>query len=142
MSIPFSDEELNNIQKLSENICEFIFETNGKIIKFRPKLKGYGIIPDLEADLVIDDTLYEIKTVTRNFKSSDLRQVIVYLALNHASKGNNWKYGGLYNPRKGRSSKFNVNHLVYNLSGGNPPNEAFENLLNGIVRDIQIDARF
>jgi hypothetical protein len=127
---------------LAENICEFIFKTNGKFMEFRPQLKGYGLIPDLEADLVIDDTLYEIKTVTRNFKSIDLRQLFIYLALNHVSKGNNWKYGGLYNPRKGRSSKFNINHLVYNLSGGNPPSEAFETLLNGIVRDIQIDTRF
>ena len=140
--IELTPSELQNVLKLSDNIVEFINKTKKRTVKFRPKLKGYGIIPDLEADISIDDTLYEIKTVTRRFKSSDLKQLFIYLALRQVSERRTWKYAGLYNPRKGTYCKFDVNSFVYNLSGGNTPNEAFENLLNGLVRDIEIDSKF
>jgi hypothetical protein len=130
------------IIKISNNIVEFISKTKKETFQFNPRLKGYSFIPDLEADLLIDDTLYEIKTVNRNFKSSDLKQLFIYLALKQVSQEGNWKYAGLYNPRKGTYAKFSIKSLIYNLSGGKTPNEAFENLLNGLVRDIQIDSKF
>jgi hypothetical protein len=140
--LSFSEVEQDNIQKLAHNICEFISKAKLSFVQFRPRLRGYGVIPELEADLVVDDTLYEIKTVTRNFKSSDIRQLFIYLALNQVSGERNWKHAGLYNPRRGKFFRFNVNRLVYNLAGGNSPIEAFESLLNGIVRDIQFDSKF
>lgn len=140
--LKLSEIEYQNILKISDNIIEFIRKIKGQNISFRPKLKGYGFIPDLEADLSIDDTLYELKTVTRNFKSSDLKQLFIYLALQQVSGNVNWKFAGLYNPRKGMFGKFDVKNLIYNLTGGKTPNEAFENLLNGLTRDIEIDSKF
>jgi hypothetical protein len=134
--------ELEEIRKICNNTLEFIKLTKTDEIKFKPKLKGYSFIPDLTADLLIDDTLYEIKTVNRNFKSSDIKQLFIYLALRQVSEGANWKYAGLYNPRKGTYCKFNVKSLIYNLSGGQTPNETFENLLNGLIRDIEVDSKF
>jgi hypothetical protein len=141
------DLEISNLEKdqmikIANNILEFIDNLNGNAVLFKPKLKGYGFIPDLEGDLLIDDTLYELKTVNRNFKSSDLKQLFIYLALKQVSSKSCWKYGGLYNPRKGVYCKFNVKNLIYNLSGGDTPNEVFENLLNGLIRDIEIDSKF
>lgn len=134
--------ELEEIQNICKNTLEFIEKSKKKKVEFKPKLIGYGFIPDLEGDLSIDDTLYEIKTVNRNFKSSDLKQLFIYLALKQVSEEENWKYAGLYNPRKGIYCKFNVKSLIYNLTGGQTPNETFENLLNGLVRDIEIDSTF
>lgn len=134
--------ELNEIRNICENILEFIQLSKRDKVEFKPKLKGYSFIPDLTADVSIDDTLYEIKTVNRNFKSSDLKQLFIYLALKQVGEGKNWKYAGLYNPRKGTFCKFNVKSLIYNLTGGKTPNETFENLLNGLVRDIEIDSTF
>lgn len=140
--IKLTDYEFQEILKISDNTIEFITKTKKETIEFRPKLKGYGFIPDLEADLSLDDTLYEVKTVTRNFKSSDLKQLFIYLALRQVSEGINWKYAGLYNPRKGTFCVFNVKSLIYNLTGGKTTNEAFETLLNGLVRDMEIDSIF
>jgi hypothetical protein len=134
--------ELEEIQKICSNTLEFIKLTKTGEIEFKPKLKGYSFIPDLTADLSIDNTLYEIKTVNRNFKSSDIKQLFIYLALRQVSEGVNWKYAGLYNPRKGTYCKFNVKSLIYNLSGGQTPNETFENILNGLIRDIEVDSKF
>ncbi|WP_445457588.1 hypothetical protein [Flavobacterium sp. HNIBRBA15423] len=134
--------ELAEIRKICSNTLEFIELIKKNEIEFKPKLKGYSFIPDLTADLSIDDTLYEIKTVNRNFKSSDIKQLFIYLALKQVSENKNWKYAGLYNPRKGTYCKFNVKSLIYNLSGGQTPNETFENLLNGLIRDIEVDSKF
>jgi hypothetical protein len=138
----FNKFEITDVLNICKNIVEFVSKMKAKKIQFRPRLRGYGIVSDLEADLEIDDSLYEIKTVTRNFKSSDLKQLFMYLALKQVSGEENWKNAGLYNPRKGTFCQFNIKNLIDNITGGKSPNEAFENLLNSLTRDLEIDARF
>jgi hypothetical protein len=137
-----SDIERQEIISIAENIIEFIEKLGGQDVLFRPKLKGYSFIPDLYADISIGDSLFEVKSVSRNFKSSDLKQLFIYLALRQVSEIENWKFAGLYNPRKGVYCKFNIKSLINKLTGGKTPNEAFENLLNGLSRDVEIDTRF
>lgn len=137
-----SDIEKQEIVLIADNTLEFIEKLGKQEVLFKPQVKGYSFIPDLVADISIDDSLFEIKTVNRNFKSSDLKQLFIYIALRQVSEKENWKYAGLYNPRKGTYCKFNIKSLIYNLTGGKTPNEAFENLLNGLNRDVEIDSRF
>jgi hypothetical protein len=140
-SLVLNDAELNDVRLLANNVCEFIKKQEGNY-KFKPNLKGYGFLPALEADLSIGDTLFEIKTVNRNFRSSDLRQLFIYLALREADILENWKYAGLYNPRKGCMSKFKVKSMVSRLTGGKSTSETFTDFLNDLTRDIQIDSNF
>lgn len=140
--LTISETEKQEIISIADNILEFIQKLGGQDVLFKPKLKGYSFIPDIYADISIGDTLFEIKTVNRNFKSSDLKQLLIYIALRQVSDKENWKFAGLYNPRKGVYCKFNIKSLVYNLTGGKTPNEAFENLLSGLNRDVEIDSRF
>lgn len=137
-----SSIEEDEIGKICNNILDFAKSFQTGDIQFKPKLKGYGFIPDLTADLCIDDTLFEIKTVNRNFKSSDLKQLFIYLALKQVDREPMWKYAGLYNPRRGTYCKFNIKSLIFNLTGGKSPNEAFDDLLSSLVRDIEFDTRF
>ncbi|RZJ51639.1 MAG: hypothetical protein EOO44_14310 [Flavobacterium sp.] len=140
--LSISDIEKQEIVAIAENILEFIEKLGGQNVVFKPQLKGYSFIPDLKADISIDDAIFEIKTVNRNFKSSDIKQLLIYIALKQVSEKETWKFGGLYNPRKGSYCKFNIKSSIYNLSGGKSPNEAFENLLNGLNRDVELDSRF
>lgn len=140
--LSISDIEKQEIITIAENTLEFIEKLGGQDVLFKPKLKGYSFIPDLAADISIGDSIFEIKTVNRNFKSSDLKQLLIYIALKQVSESENWNFAGLYNPRKGVYCKFNIKSLIYNLTGGKTPNEAFENLLNGLNRDVEIDSRF
>lgn len=135
-------EELDETKKISANILEFISLEASDNVQFKPYLKGYGILPDMIADISIGNTLYEVKTVNRNYKSSDLKQVLIYLALKQVTSDSNWEFAGLYNPRKGTFCKFNIKSLVFNLSGGNTTNETFENFLNSLSRDVLLDAKF
>ncbi|OPB98005.1 hypothetical protein [Elizabethkingia occulta] len=134
--------EIDEIEKISNNTLEFINKQNPRKIIFRPMLKGYGFIPNLEADLLIDNTIVEIKTVNRNFKNSDLKQLLIYFALKQMSDKTNWEFGQLYNPRSGLTFKFELKELITKISGGKSQNEAFESFLNGLVREVQIDSNF
>ena len=135
--------EIEQVRKISENLLAFINSHNSPNVIFKPSLKGYGFIADLEADLAIDDILYEVKTVKRNFKTSDLKQLIIYLALQQMDdKNKSWEYAGLYNPRKDTYCRFKVSTFVSSITGGRTPNEAFYDFLNSLTRDTQVDSKF
>jgi len=142
LDLTIKNIETEEAKLISNNILEFISKTKLRDVTFKPILKGYGFVPDLIADISIDDTLFEVKTVNRNFRSSDLKQLFIYLALKQVSSEPNWVFGGLYNPRTGLYCKFNIQSLIYNLSGGKSPNEAFEGLLNSLTRDVEVDSKF
>lgn len=134
--------EFGAINEIARKISRFVESQKKEFFNFNPQIPGYGIIPKLEADLAIDNTLYEVKTVNRNFRSSDLRQLLLYLGLDQISKKPRWEYGGLYNPRRGCFYKFKVDALSYRLSGGKAAKEAFTDLLEGFNRDIPLDSKF
>lgn len=60
--------------------CNFreLFVCLKEDIEFFPRIAGAGVIGECEADLAIGHTLFEIKTVNRNFQSKDLRQLLIY----------------------------------------------------------------
>ncbi|KGO94844.1 hypothetical protein [Flavobacterium subsaxonicum] len=140
--LKLSKDEYFDTKKVCKNILDFIKTINGKESLFKPQFKGYGLIPDLEGDLYIDDTLIEIKTVKRNFRSSDLKQLFIYLALQQMTGDIKWKNAGLYNPRKGLYHKFNVRNIIYDISGGKSTTEVFKNILDSFTRDVNFDSRF
>lgn len=135
--------EIEQVIKLANNFLGFIASHNATKVDFKPSLKGFGFIPDLEGDVSIDNILYEVKTVKRRFKTSDLKQLSIYLALRQVDDNNkSWEYAGLYNPRTGAYSKFKVGSFVSSITGGKTPNEAFSDFLDSLVRDIQVDSKF
>ena len=84
-----------------------------------PYFQGCGIIDDCYGDLIDQKskTLYEFKAGDRNFKSIDLRQVFVYLALNHSSNSYDIENFCLLNPRRGGLFKVDVDEACYIMSG-------------------------
>lgn len=111
-------------------------------IAFSPAIKGSGILGSCFADLAIGRTLYEVKTVSRPFHSCDLRQLLVYLALESVTGEHRWDYGGLFNPRSGRFCRVSLDWLVTRLSGGRPPKIVFADFVQALVRDSELDRRF
>lgn len=109
---------------------------------FLPRLLGYGVLNSCHADLSIGRTLYEVKTVGRKFQSRDLRQLLVYLALQTATGESRWNYGGLLNPRMGVHCKFSIDWLVTRLSGGRPPKLVLMDFIEALARDAVLDRRF
>jgi hypothetical protein len=86
-------------------------------IILRTILSGCGFIDRYEADVQIDDVMYEVKTVDRPFRSNDLRQLITYAALNAIKNGNDISKLGVYNPRRGISFLLPINFIAKEISG-------------------------
>jgi len=111
-------------------------------VTFSPEIKGNGLLNTCFADLAVGKTLYEVKTVSRPFHSRDLRQLLVYLALQSSTGEPRWEYGGLLNPRLGVFCSFSVDWLVTRLSGGRPPKLVFMDFIQSLTRDVVHDRRF
>ena len=118
---------------LNEDLC----------IKFSPIIQGAGFMPVCHADLSISETLFEIKTVNRNLSGKDLRQLMIYLALQASTGNRRWTSAGFFNPRRGTIAQFMVDPFVFRLSGGRPPSDVFDELVAFVSnRDALFDTAF
>ena len=112
-------------------------------IEFRPSIPGSGFVDACTADLSIGDALFEVKTVERNIGSKDLRQILVYLALQSATSEKRWTQAGFLNPRRGLVYKFSLETTIPLMSGGRLTSEVFQHMLQFFgTRDIQLDSAF
>jgi hypothetical protein len=112
------------------------------VVTFSPAVRGNGILNSCFADLGVGKTLFEVKTVSRPFQSKDLRQLLVYLALESAAGEPRWEYGGFLNPRLSIFCTFSVDWLVSRLSGGRPSKAVFTDFVQALARDFVQDRRF
>lgn len=71
-------------------------------IQTSPTFEGCGILRSCAGDSIVKDTLIEIKAGERDFRSIDLRQLFVYMALNFASERYTIRNICLVNPRVGK----------------------------------------
>ena len=125
---------------LSSNLCVFIESHQGEL-EFDPTISGTRSIPTCEADLCIGDLLVEVKTVSRRFSTQDLRQVLIYLALDWANGAQRWERACLVNPRRAIYAMFSVDWLVKQTSGRSCA-EVFGEFLDSFNRDIELEVSF
>jgi hypothetical protein len=86
-------------------------------ISINPSLPGCGWVNDAEADVLCGTTLYEVKAGDRHFRLSDLRQLLVYCALNFSSKTYEIREVALFNPRSGAVIKVDLDMLCQRIAG-------------------------
>ena len=135
------DDEVREAYLLSKTTAAFISTHEGDI-EFFPRVPGAGVIDSCEADLSVGDALFEIKTVTRSFRGRDLRQLLIYLALDSASGAPRWTRAGLFNPRLAVWCSFQVDPFVRMISGGRTLREVYDRLIAGFSRDVELDVNF
>jgi hypothetical protein len=87
------------ILELSKRMMILYKEEN---LSFCPAFNGCGSLSSCSGDLFYDNTLVEFKAGKRNFTVEDIRQLMVYVLLNSASKCYNIEYVELFNPRTGQ----------------------------------------
>lgn len=137
--------EIEEAFKLAEQYQRFFdyLQLHHTQIEFRPQIKGAGFLGSCTADLSAGDTLYEVKTVSRNLSGKDIRQLLVYLGLRSATNESQWEYAGFFNPRRALHYRFSVEHLIYRTSGGRSRAEVFDRLLRFLdSRGIELDTPF
>lgn len=111
--------------------------------RFSPLIGGCGFLGACEADIVSGDTLFEIKTVNRNFSSKDIRQVIIYLALKSLSGDSIWNRVVLFNPRRSFYANFEPKEFLTYVSAGKGVSQVFRELEALLLhRDFNPEHRF
>ena len=111
---------------------------------FQVPIKGCGFLQACRADLVIgDDYLVEVKTVKRSLAGKDIRQLVVYLALNSVTNPHPWQYAGFFNPRRATFHRFRTRALIDLMSGGKSVVDVYTELLDFTCSsDVQLDSTF
>jgi hypothetical protein len=78
---------------------------------FSPRIPGCGVVDAATGDILAEDELVEIKTVTRSFQANDLRQALTYAAMLYASD-HRVKHIALLNPRRARVIKLPIGEIA------------------------------
>jgi len=131
-SLPLSiEEETQTSQLFRQMYIRYVAKNSNT--KIDPKFDGCGFINESYGDLISDDTLIEIKSGERRFNLTDLRQVLIYLVLNHYSK-KPFKISKieLFNPRMGIVFTEEVENFCLNISALNSQ-ELFSEIQKFIV---------
>jgi hypothetical protein len=111
-------EELLDIQQQHWRLMEvFTFQYLGAVVVPEPVFKGCGIVDGCIGDLLVATTLFEIKAGERSFRSIDIRQLVLYAALNYASHQYSIDKVGLFNPRVGIRAEMDIDQLCFEISG-------------------------
>ncbi|MDD2892682.1 MAG: hypothetical protein PHF20_02025, partial [Halothiobacillaceae bacterium] len=99
-AIVLNNGEISEALLIAEQYNHFIDMQNRKKVEFSPKISGAGFLGVCKADLSISDTLYEVKTVSRNISGQDIKQLIIYLELQFSTGERRLTHAVFYNPRK------------------------------------------
>lgn len=101
-----------------------------------PVFNGCGIVQQCKADVLYGETLYEVKAGERDFRLVDVRQLIVYCALNHVVPNYTIKKVGVVNPRLGVFFRIDIDELVESMTGTSAV-ELFEEITAFLSNDRQ-----
>ena len=128
---------------LVANYSRFLVSRGRDSIEFSPFIPGSGFVNSCNADLSVGTSLFEVKTVNRNIAGKDIRQLLVYLALQSATGVRRWLNAGFFNPRRARFYEFSIDSVLPVLSGGNLAPDVFVEMVAHFgTRDLQIDSQF
>lgn len=105
-----------------------LYEKNIKL-DVSPLFSGCGIVSDCYGDVLVGDTLYEIKSGEREFRISDLKQLLVYSTLNFSMRNTNISNVAILNPRLGIFVKITIKEFL-EVSSGKSTIDTFNELIN------------
>jgi hypothetical protein len=112
---PCSEKEVREAVELASRL-EAFFSQYGDL-KTRLYIAGCGSLSACEADAWADRTLYEIKAGDRPFLGADIRQLLVYCAINSESRQYEIERVCLVNPRRGKYYAADVEDLCIRVAG-------------------------
>jgi hypothetical protein len=116
---------MREVEELRQSLLAFFQPASG--YEFFPTIPGVGVVEATTADVRRGSSLYEVKTVTRGWNSTDLRQCLTYAAMLY-SVGDRLTTIALVNPRAGRAIVLSLAEIA--VGGGA---ESASTLLNGLI---------
>lgn len=118
-------------KKLAVRLGDFVCFRNPTNVNVAPVFPGCGWVDECAGDIFLDRVLYEVKSGGEPFRSRDLRQVLIYAALNAQSRAFSIMGVGLVNPRRGVFFEETLDELSIALSG-RPATDLLTNIISYI----------
>jgi len=94
-----------------------LFFERERTLTMLPVFPGCGWVMECAGDVLSGSTLFEVKAGQRGFRSLDVRQTLVYCALNFAAKTYDISTVCLVNPRTGLFAEESLEDLCRAVSG-------------------------
>ncbi len=114
-SIRVALEALPEIRGLATNLVSLANKLGGPV-KFAPEFLGCGYMSRCAGDMLVGACLVEVKSGKRSFRSEDLRQLVVYTALNYAGRTHDIDRVALVNPREGAFFQISLSALIRRIA--------------------------
>jgi hypothetical protein len=114
-----SGVEISTVGAIQESLLNFVRQRSSQALKvtFEPNFAGCGFLNPCVGDVLIGHELYEVKAGDRRFRSTDLRQLITYCALNYAAGTCTITKAGCVNPRRGTYFVLELDAIAYAMAG-------------------------
>jgi hypothetical protein len=112
-----TSREVIEAQLVGERLDSFFQKAEQRSISTFPVFPGCGWLDECVGDALAGGVLFEVKAGDRNFRTIDLRQVMVYCALNFGSRSYHIERICLVNPRVGVFLEESLDDLCSELSG-------------------------
>jgi hypothetical protein len=106
-------------------------------VVFSPAIPGCGVVDAAIGDVLSGSELIEIKTVTRPFRTYDIRQALTYVAMLY-SAGHIIERVTLLNPRRARVVTMPVGEIAAGMRGDSAV-ELLQDLITSMM-DLQVSA--
>lgn len=126
---PIGDDEVGEAREIARSIHRYLERKESRRpVVVLPPFSGCGVVDACHGDLLVGHTLYELKSGARRFQLDDLRQLIVYAALQQASGKGAVERFGLLNPRMGIALTFDPNEVLL-MTAGRPAADVYTDLI-------------
>lgn len=96
---------------------QFVSANRSEGLILFPTFPGCGLLDGCIGDLILGQTLYEVKAGDRFFRSIDLRQLLIYAMLNWRARTYEFEKLGIFNPRVGIYYEGELSDICYEVSG-------------------------
>lgn len=117
--VGLSNDEAAEALELCRRLGSYV-QSSGGSVEFMPSFPGHGMMTSCKADLLVGDTIVEVKYVDRAFRSTDLRQLLCYCGLRYLSEKQSFKRVAVFNPLRGIAITIPLVELVDSASGRAP----------------------
>ncbi|WP_456703132.1 hypothetical protein [Bradyrhizobium sp. USDA 4449] len=111
--------EIEAVSAIEQSLLNFVRLRSPQALEvtFEPHFAGCGFLNPCVGDVLIGHELYEVKAGDRQFRSTDIRQLITYCALNYAAGNYAITQAGCVNPRRGTYFALDLDAIAHAMAG-------------------------
>jgi hypothetical protein len=133
---PIGTVERAEARKLRDRLATAFVATEGEpALIVGPRFPGCGRMLPCEGDVLQGVTLWEVKPGERDFRVHDLRQLLLYSALNHVGRTYAIESIGILNPRSGVYVAEELSAVCMSIAG-RTPNDIFEEIQQFLCMEV------